>query len=74
MPQQRETVPQQRATWDAAEQLYLAAAALSQPQGARRSQETLSGLVKMLARPHAYRPEEFLQEFLPSLKILVGKP
>ncbi|HBI45614.1 MAG TPA: hypothetical protein DDY78_22595 [Planctomycetales bacterium] len=59
--------------WDAAEQLYLAAAALSQDQGAERSQEKLSGLVKMLAQPRAYRPEEFLKVFHPSLKDLVEK-
>jgi Cytochrome c554 and c-prime len=59
--------------WDAAEQLYLAAAALSQDQGAERSQEKLSGLVKMLAQPRAYRPEEFLKSFQPALKNLVEK-
>jgi Fe-S cluster biosynthesis and repair protein YggX len=59
--------------WDAAEQLYLAAAALSQDQGAEQSQEKLSGLVKMLAQPREYRPEEFLKVFNPSLKGLVEK-
>jgi hypothetical protein len=59
--------------WDAAEQLYLAAAALSQDQGAERSQEKLSGLVKMLAQPRVYRPVEFLKSFQPALKNLVEK-
>ncbi len=59
--------------WDAAEQLYLAAAALSQEQGAERSQEKLNGLVKMLAAPRAYRPEEFLKDFEPAIKTLVEK-
>jgi hypothetical protein len=59
--------------WDAAEQLYLAAAALSQDQGAERSQEKLSGLVKMLAQPREYHPEEFLKVFNPSLKGLIEK-
>jgi hypothetical protein len=59
--------------WDAAEQLYLAAAALSQDQGAERSQEKLNGLVKMLAQPRAYRPEEFLKVFQPSVKNLLEK-
>ncbi len=59
--------------WDAAEQLYLAAAALSQDRGAERSQEKLGGLVRMLAQPRAYRPEEFLKDFQPALKNLVEK-
>jgi hypothetical protein len=59
--------------WDEAEQLYLAAAALSQNQGAERSQEKLNGLVKMLAQPRAYHPEEFLKDFQPAIKTLVEK-
>jgi hypothetical protein len=59
--------------WDEAEQLYLAAAALSQDQGAERSQEKLSGLVKMLAQPRAYHPKEFLKDFQPAIKTLVEK-
>jgi Cytochrome c554 and c-prime len=59
--------------WDAAEQLYLAAAALSQDKGAEQSQEKLSGLVKMLSQPRDYHPEEFHKAFNPSLKGLIEK-
>jgi Cytochrome c554 and c-prime len=59
--------------WDAAEQLYLAAAALSQDQGAEQSSEKLNGLVKMLAVPRTFSPEDFNKAFNPSLKGLIEK-
>jgi hypothetical protein len=65
-----------RADWDAVEQLYLAATALSQVHGDERSRKALQELARKRAHPsgfdspRGFRPDEFLEELREGLRHL----